>query len=227
MCNCNHLSSIVAPSALASDFSQLASECQRVLDDGADWLHMDVMDGHFVPNITMGPPILASVKKALPHIKMDCHMMVANPIQWVEPVAQAGGYQYTFHYEATDDHMGVVREIKKHGMRAAIALNPSTPANSLSDDLIKQLDMVLVMTVWPGKGGQKFMQDQMPKLNELRYKYTHLDLQVDGGVGPATIDECTRNGANVAVAGTAVFGAQNVKQAIDAIRMSINAQINK
>ena len=151
--------------------------------------------------------------------------MVANPIQWVEPVAKAGGYQYTFHYEATDDHLAVINEIKKHGMRAAIALNPSTPASVLSDELISQLDMVLVMTVWPGKGGQKFMAEQMPKLKELRTKYAKLDLQVDGGVGPATIDQCTQNGANVAVAGTAVFGAKDVKQAISDMRQSINTQI--
>lgn len=223
----NCLQSIIAPSALASDFGKLASECQRVLDDGADWLHMDVMDGHFVPNITMGAPVLEWVKKSIPDIKMDCHMMVANPLQWVEPVAKAGGYQYTFHYEATDDHMAVIQEIKKHGMRAAIALNPSTPASVLSDELIAQLDMVLVMTVWPGKGGQKFMPEQMPKLRNLRERYAKLDLQVDGGVGPKTIDECTQSGANVAVAGTAVFGAQDVKQAILDMRKSIDGQIAK
>ncbi|KAL4400014.1 ribulose-phosphate 3-epimerase [Malassezia pachydermatis] len=163
------------------------------------------MDGHFVPNIVMGAPILQCVSKAVPKIFMDCHMMVSEPLKWIKDIAAAGGASYTFHIEATDDPLEVVRQIKAAGMRASVAINPGTPATEISDALAKAVDMILVMTVWPGAGGQKFIKECMPKVAELRARYPDLDVEVDGGVAPATISACADAGANVIVAGTAVF----------------------
>ncbi len=204
----------IAPSVLASDLGNLNCECQRMMDSGADWLHMDIMDGHFVPNIVMGAPVIASVYKAVPNVFMDCHMMVSDPGRWVKDIAEAGGASYTFHLEATDDPMDVVRQIKATKMRAAVAINPGTPASEISDELGNAVDMILVMSVWPGAGGQKFMKECMPKVAELRARFPELDVEVDGGVGPKTIDRCADAGANIIVAGTAIFNHPSPKDVI-------------
>lgn len=183
--------------------------------------YADIMDGHFVPNIVLGAPVIQSVAKAVPNIFMDCHMMVSEPLkvcfcvspQWIKDIAAAGGKSYTFHLEATgtcaaltaDDPLEVVHQIKAAGMRASVAINPGTPATEISDELGRAVDMILVMTVWPGAGGQKFMAECMPKVAELRARFSELDVEVDGGVGPKTIAACADAGANVIVAGTAVF----------------------
>lgn len=208
----------IAPSVLASDLGNLNCECQRMMDSGADWLHMDIMDGHFVPNIVMGAPVIASVSKAVPNIFMDCHMMVSDPGKWVKDISEAGGASYTFHLEATDDPMDVVRQIKATKMRAAVAINPGTPASEISDELGNAVDMILVMTVWPGAGGQKFMKECMPKVAELRARFPDLDVEVDGGVGPKTIDRCADAGANIIVAGTAIFNHSSPKDVIKFLR---------
>ncbi|CAO1636300.1 unnamed protein product [Parajaminaea phylloscopi] len=209
---------IIAPSVLASDLGNLNHECRRMMDDGADWLHMDIMDGHFVPNIVMGAPIVSSVKKAVPDIFMDCHMMVTEPERWVKDIAEAGGSSYTFHLEATDEPLDVVRLIKATGMRASVAINPGTPASEISDELAEAVDMILVMSVWPGAGGQRFMREVMPKVAELRARFPHLDIEVDGGVAPKTIKYCAEAGANVIVAGTAVFAAESPRDVIAFLR---------
>ncbi|WFD29298.1 ribulose-phosphate 3-epimerase [Malassezia sp. CBS 17886] len=204
----------IAPSVLASDLGNLNHECQRVMDCGADWIHMDIMDGHFVPNIVLGAPVLKSVYKQVPNIFMDCHMMVSEPEKWIKDVAEAGGASYTFHLEATDDPLDVVHKIKVANMRAAVAINPGTPASEISKELGDAVDMMLVMTVWPGAGGQKFMKECMPKVAELRARFPDKDVEVDGGVGPKTIDRCADAGANVIVAGTAVFNHPDPKAVI-------------
>ncbi|WWC65196.1 ribulose-phosphate 3-epimerase [Kwoniella dejecticola CBS 10117] len=216
---------IISPSVLASDLSKLSSECQRMIDNGCDWLHMDVMDGNFVPNITMGAPILTWVHKNVPDIFMDCHMMVADPAKWVPEVAQAGGKSYTFHYEATSDPEGVIAKIKEHKMLVGLAISPQTPSSVITDSLGNSVDMLLVMTVQPGYGGQKFKPECLEKVKELRARFPGKNIQVDGGVGSGNACQCARAGSNVIVAGTAIFGADDPKQTILDIRNSVNGVI--
>jgi ribulose-phosphate 3-epimerase len=188
-----------------------AGEAKSVLAAGADELHIDVMDGHFVPNMSFAHPVVASLRKNVPDAYMDCHMMVSKPSQWVEAVAQAcagAGSRYTFHLEAVEtddlDVMGVVKLIRDHGMEVGIAIKPGTGVEPLAS-VIALVDMVLVMTVEPGFGGQKFMPNCMPKVLALRNEHPNLDIQVDGGLGPATIDAAAAAGANLIVAGSSVF----------------------
>lgn len=216
------LQAIIAPSVLASDFGQLTAECTRMIKNGADWLHMDVMDGHFVPNITMGAPILSCVSKGVPNIFMDCHMMVAEPEKWVSDIADAGGALYCFHLEATKDPMSLIDAIHSRNMKAGVAISPDTPSTAITDQVGTAADMLLVMTVYPGRGGQKFLQRCVPKVSELRARFPDKNIEVDGGVGPSTIDVCAEAGSNVIVAGTAVFNAPNPEQVIATLRASVN-----
>lgn len=215
-------SAIIAPSVLASDFGQLTAECKRMIKGGAQWLHMDVMDGHFVPNITMGPPILACVSKGVPGIFMDCHMMVAHPEKWVDEIADAGGSLYTFHIEATSDPVSLIDAIHARNMKAGVAISPDTPSAAISDEVGEFADMLLVMTVYPGRGGQKFIQRCVPKVAELRARFPDKDIEVDGGVGPKTVDACAQAGSNVIVAGTAIFGANEPEQVIATLKSVVN-----
>lgn len=189
---------------LACDLSRLGDESHHVLRSGADYLHLDVMDGHFVPNITWGPPVIASLRKALPSTFFDVHMMVSEPEKWVKDIAKAGGSMFTFHLEATRDPISLIRSIHEAGMKAGCAIKPGTPVSAVLQ-IAELVDMVLVMTVEPGFGGQSFMPDMMPKVRELRRKFPKLDIEVDGGLGPETIGEAARAGANMIVAGSSVF----------------------
>ncbi|TFL06726.1 ribulose-5-phosphate 3-epimerase [Pterulicium gracile] len=213
---------IISPSVLASDFGQLTAECKRMMKGGAEWLHMDVMDGHFVPNITMGAPILSCVTKGVPGIFMDCHMMVAQPEKWVNDIADAGGALYCFHLEATSDPLSVIKLIRDRNMKVGVAISPDTPSTAVTDEIANAADMLLVMTVYPGRGGQKFLERCVPKVAELRARFPEKDIEVDGGVGPKTIGVCAEAGSNVIVAGTAIFGAENPEEVITNLKDAVN-----
>lgn len=185
------------------------------------------MDGHFVPNITLGPVVVNGLRNKIPREDgfFDCHMMVSDPLKWIEPMAKAGADSYTFHYEATDEPERVIEEIRKAGLKASMSIKPGTPVDVVYP-LADKLDMVLVMTVEPGFGGQKFMPDMMPKVHALREKFPNLNIQVDGGLGPENVDQAAGAGANVIVAGTSVYKASDSKQVIQELRDSV-AKHNK
>lgn len=211
---------IIAPSLLSSDFARLADELARIEAGGADWHHVDVMDGHFVPNLTFGPPVVKAIAGAS-SIPLDVHLMIERPWEWAENYAQAGSHVLTFHLEACANHDEVQRTID--AFRAAgipkvgISIKPETRAEAL-ERWFDALDLVLVMSVAPGFGGQSFQEESLQKVACLRTLGWQGLLEMDGGIAPATIERCAAAGCDTFVAGSAVYGPPDAGQAILALR---------
>lgn len=208
----------INPSILSADFVNFESELQRIAT--ADLIHVDVMDNHFVPNLTFGLPMVARLQQVTPR-PLDIHLMIDDPDRWAPGYAETGAFSVTFHAEAARDAVALARRLREIGARAGIALKPGTPVDAYLD-LLPEFDQVLVMTVEPGFGGQSFMASTMPKLQALRavVDRTGLDvwLQVDGGIAADTIEIAAEAGADTFVAGSAVFGAADPERAIESLR---------
>ena len=211
---------LIAPSILAADFRKLGEELVSIEQGGADWVHVDVMDGHFVPNITIGPFIVEAVKDAT-KLPLDVHLMIERPERYVDDFVKAGASTVGVHVETCPHLHRSVAQIREAGARACVVLNPSTPAISV-EPVLGDVDQVLVMTVNPGFGGQKFIEAMLPKIQQLRAWIDERDLdvsiEVDGGIGVETIGRAARAGADVFVAGTSVFGAPHRGDAIASLR---------
>jgi ribulose-phosphate 3-epimerase len=195
----------IAPSILSCDFANLADEIKAVSKAGADYIHVDVMDGHFVPNITLGPAIVKSMR---PHtdIPFDVHLMIENVEKYIKPFAEAGADIITFHIEAVQDSLAVISLIRSFGKKVGVSIKPNTPAQSIAK-IIDLVDLVLIMTVEPGFGGQSFMESQLPKIKEVRamINNANIELAVDGGINDQTARLVVEDGANVLVAGAYIF----------------------
>ncbi len=212
----------VAPSILSADFVNLERDIHYIQECGADYVHIDVMDGIFVPNITIGIPVVAAIRK-ITDLPLDVHLMIDRPLRYVEKFCDAGADIVTIHTEADteENNLEALRRIRAKGVRAAVSIKPGTPAQAI-DPYMDQMDMILVMTVEPGFGGQKFMEDMMPKVRALRkiidVRCPGVELEVDGGVNLETAKSCTEAGANVLVAGSAVFGAKDPAAVIQGLK---------
>ncbi|MCA1812583.1 MAG: ribulose-phosphate 3-epimerase [Halobacteriales archaeon] len=210
----------VAPSMLASDLARLADEAQRMEQAGADWLHIDIMDGRFVPNITMGIPVVQSLRKHT-RLPLDIHLMVQEPERYVERFAEAGGDYIVVHAEATTHLHRTLQQVRATGKKAGVALNPATPLSAI-EHVLDELDLLTIMSVNPGFGGQKFIPGALPKVEHaaklLGPRLGRVELEVDGGVTVQNAPACRSAGASVLVAGTSVFGAPDAREAIAHIR---------
>ncbi|NHM29749.1 ribulose-phosphate 3-epimerase [Neobacillus terrae] len=210
----------IAPSILSADFSKLGEEIKDVERGGADYIHVDVMDGHFVPNITIGPLIVEAIRPVT-QLPLDVHLMIENPDEYIEAFAKAGADYLTVHVEACRHLHRTIHYIKSLGVKAGVVLNPSTPVD-LIKHIIEDIDMVLLMSVNPGFGGQKFITGVLSKIQEVKKmadeRGLDLEIEVDGGVNPETAKLCIEAGANVLVAGSAVFNQEDRGTAITALR---------
>ncbi len=210
---------IISPSILSADFANLERDIKIVEDNGADWIHVDVMDGHFVPNITIGVPVVKSLKK-ITNLPLDVHLMIENPDKYVESFAKAGADILTFHYEAVEENeiISLIKKIKSFGIKSGISVKPKTKPDVLLPYL-DIVDIVLVMTVEPGFGGQSFISDCAEKIKFIKQNAPdNLIIQVDGGINAQTGKICKDYGANSLVAGSYIYGADDIKQAVDSLK---------
>jgi ribulose-phosphate 3-epimerase len=212
---------VLAPSLLASDFCRVGEQIDQVAAAGAELLHVDIMDGHFVPNLSMGPGFVRSVRKYT-DLPLDVHLMLTDPATYIERFAEAGADSITFHIEAQADHPRLIERLRELGLGAGLTLQPGTAAETLRP-LIPRVDLVLVMTVEPGYGGQGFMGNMLEKITAVRGMLeAHQRLEVDGGINPQTAAWCRSRGADVFVAGTDVFGSADIAGAIGALREAVS-----
>lgn len=210
----------IAPSILSADFSKLGEEVKAVDQGGADYIHIDVMDGHFVPNITIGPLIVEAIRPVT-QLPLDVHLMIENPDQYIEAFAKAGADYITVHVEACRHLHRTIQSIKSFGIKAGVVLNPATPVETIQH-IIGDIDMVLLMSVNPGFGGQKFIPEVLPKIRKVKelaeQKGAEIEIEIDGGVNPETAKDCIEAGATVLVAGSAVYNQPDYAQAISMLR---------
>lgn len=211
----------LAPSILSADFANLEQDVRKVEAAGCEYLHIDVMDGHFVPNITIGPLIVDSLKKKGIGMVFDVHLMIENPDSYVEDFAKAGADIIVVHQEACRHLHRTIQNIKSHGIKAGIALNPATPVDTIKH-VIGDIDMVLIMSVNPGFGGQSFIDSVLPKISQIREMASNmslkLDIQVDGGIKPSNVRKVVEAGANVIVAGSAIFNSEDIAATVAEFR---------
>jgi len=215
---------IIAPSILSADFSVLGEEIAAVEAAGADWIHIDVMDGHFVPNITIGPGVVKSLRK-MTVLPFDVHLMIENPEQYIQPFAEAGSDRITVHMEASIHLHRTVSQIKELGLKAGVSLNPATPL-SFVESILTDIDLLLIMTVNPGFGGQQFIKTMLPKIRQARELIDRFApavlLEVDGGVTLTNLPAILKAGADVLVAGASIFGSGNYRDTIGKMKASMS-----
>lgn len=214
----------IEPSILSCDFAHLADEVKKAEAAGASGLHIDIMDGHFVPNLSMGPAIVAAINRVT-DLPLDVHLMIYNPFEYVEPFVESGADTLTIHFEASEDTLETLDYIRRCNIRAGLAFCPETSA-SMMTNYFDKCDQLLIMTVKPGFGGQAFMEDQLEKIRFARAAMdkrgiTGVDIQVDGGINPETARLCREAGANVFVAGNSLYKAPNFKEAFDKLKAAV------
>lgn len=214
---------LIAPSILSANFAELGQEITRVEKAGCDWIHVDVMDGHFVPNLTLGPPVVRSLSK-MATVPLDVHLMISEPDRYLKDFSQAGAHFITVHAEACTHLQRTLSQIRSLGKKAGVALNPATPPTVL-EYVIDDIDLVLIMSVNPGFGGQKFIKEVLPKITLVRQMFEkagkqNIFISVDGGINSETAQLVTAAGANVLVAGNSIYGASDVMQAIQNLRQA-------